>query len=98
MELSDIIIICLLVIAIYFWMNSKYTDCPEPVVQPPKVVYVYKPELDLQFDEKNFPSKLYNPLFTGPNVYQGGYHMDQGRVVLTQGTMPTSIKKDAGVV
>lgn len=75
-------------------MSNKSVECPEPVVQPAKIMYVYKPELDLQFNENNFPSKIYPQLFTGPNVYQGGYHMDQGRVVLTQGSMPKSIKKE----
>jgi hypothetical protein len=73
MELSDIVIICLLLISIIIWMNNTCKECPEVTALPPKIMYVYKPELDLQFNENNFPSKVYPQLFTGPNVYQGGY-------------------------
>lgn len=38
-------------------------------------------ELDAQFSETNFPSKIYSNLFTGPNTFIGGYSIDSGRTV-----------------
>jgi hypothetical protein len=39
------------------------------------------PELDIQFSERNLPSKVYQDVFTGPNVWIGGYSsgMNSGR-------------------
>lgn len=83
MELSDFIIIILLISCVSMWFANFVGKCPpSPPPSPPKIVYRYRPELDLQFDPKNMPSKIYDYVFTGPNVYQGGYHLDQGRVVL----------------
>lgn len=82
MELSDFIIIVLLISCVSIWFANFVGKCPvPPPPPPPEIIYRYKPELDLQFDERNMPSKIYDYVFTGPNVYQGGYHMDQGRVV-----------------
>jgi hypothetical protein len=82
MELSDFIIILLLMSCVSIWFANFAGKCPvPPPPPPPQIIYRYKPELDLQFDENNMPSKIYDYVFTGPNVYQGGYHMDQGRVV-----------------
>lgn len=83
MELSDFIIIILLSSSVLIWFMNFYRACP-PIIQPrPQIIYRYRPELDLQFDENNMPSKIYDYIFTGPNVYQGGYHMDQGRAVMS---------------
>lgn len=82
MELSDFIIIILLMSCVSMWFANFFGKCPQPQPPPPpEIIYRYKPELDLQFDERNMPSKIYGYVFTGPNVYQGGYHLDQGRVV-----------------
>ena len=84
MELSDFIIIILLISCVSMWFANFLGKCPPPPPSPrPQIVYRYRPELDLQFDPKNMPSKIYDYVFTGPNVYQGGYHLDQGRTVLT---------------
>lgn len=76
MELSDIIIIMLLISCLLMWIITFITECPS-VKSPPLIIYKYNPELDLQFDERNFPSKIYNNLFGGENVYMGGYKLDQ---------------------
>lgn len=85
MEISDFVIIVLLISCVSMWFTNFLGKCPpSPPPPPPQIIYRYKPELDLQFNENNFPSKIYDYVFTGPNVYQGGYHLDQGRVVQTQ--------------
>jgi hypothetical protein len=38
------------------------------------IVYKKFPELDLQFDERNLPSRVYKDLFIGENVWIGGYN------------------------
>jgi hypothetical protein len=82
MDIADFIIIVLLMSSVFMWIANFMGKCPAPPPPPPpEIIYRYKPELDLQFNENNFPSKIYDYVFTGPNVYQGGYHMDQGRVV-----------------
>jgi len=85
MDLTNLIVIILLIICAILWSLNLFKQYPEMNAeqQPIKVMYIYKPELDLQFNKSNFPSKLYDNLFTGENVYQGGYHMDQGRTMLT---------------
>lgn len=93
MELSDMIIVILLISCISMWylVSTQKEDCV-----PQKVIvkeYIFKPELDLQFDQANFPSKLYDNVFTKPNVYQGGYNMDQGRnIITTKNDKVTQIK------
>ena len=75
MNFSDVIIILLLLACVWFWHKVSLKECPklpEPQVQ---IVYRYKPELDLQFNENNFPSKIYDYVFTGRNVAQGGYQL-----------------------
>lgn len=74
MEFTDFIIIVLLISCISMWLANIINECPSlPPPSPPQIVYRYRPELDLQFDENNMPSKVYDDIFTGPNVYQGGY-------------------------
>lgn len=82
MEISDFIIIVLLTSSVCIWFTNFWGKCPPPPpLPPPQIIYRYKPELDLQFNENNFPSKIYKGILSGPNVYQGGYNMDQGRVI-----------------
>lgn len=76
MEFLDVIIIILLICCIILWSANLYKPCPTM-----KILYKYKPELDLQFSEQNMPSKIYDYVFTSPNVYQGGYNLDQGRIL-----------------
>jgi hypothetical protein len=84
MELSDFIIIILLISCVSMWVANFFGKCPQlPTPPPPQIIYRYKPELDLQFDERNMPSKIYGYVFNSPNVYQGGYNLDQNRTVLS---------------
>lgn len=40
------------------------------------------PELDIQFSERNLPSKVYEDIFTGPNTWFGDFSgMNSGRGV-----------------
>jgi hypothetical protein len=74
MELSDFIVIILLGSCVSMWFANFFGKCPiPPPPPPPQIVYRYRPELDLQFDERNMPSKIYDDIFNSPNVYQGGY-------------------------
>jgi hypothetical protein len=73
MELSDFIIIILLISCIAIWFINLFSKCPTQPLLQPQIVYKYRPELDLQFDERNMPSKIYDYVFNGENVYQGGY-------------------------
>jgi hypothetical protein len=79
MEFSDFIIIILLIICLIMWVITYTTKCPPQTQLPPQIIYKYNPELDLQFDERNFPSKIYNDVFSGENVYMGGYKLDQAK-------------------
>jgi len=72
MRFSDIIIILLFIFCIISWILNYFRKCPS-LSSKPMVVYKYRPELDLQFNEENMPLKVYKQMFTGPNVYQGGY-------------------------
>jgi len=76
MELSDIVIIILLIIAIYVWYQNLNKKCPVTVTPPAQIIYRFKPDLDLQFDTTNFPTAVYDQMFSGANTYQGGYKLD----------------------
>lgn len=86
MELSDIIIICLLLCCLTMWGLNFTTQCPSPVMLPPRIVYKYRPELDLQFSKENLPSQVYTNIFNGNNISQGGYNL------LNTGRPPASQK------
>ena len=72
MELTDYIIIILLLSCSFLWGLNLLKKCPQPD-NTRQIVYRYRPELDLQYDENNTPSKIYDFMFNGPIVYQGGY-------------------------
>lgn len=58
------------------------TNCPAPTLcAEPKYKYKYTtvPTVDSQFSQSNFPSVVYDEIFTGQNTYQGGYQLDQGK-------------------
>jgi hypothetical protein len=82
MEFSDIVIIFLLLIAIIVWLINLNKKCPVVIQPEPRIIYRFKPELDLQFDSTNFPTAVYTDLFNGPNTYMGGYKLDSGRSTL----------------
>lgn len=73
--MSKVIFIILIILLIglsfilwYFHINND-KECP-----PPLIVYKDPPlPLDIQFSPDNYPSILYNDLFTGSNVWIGGY-------------------------
>jgi hypothetical protein len=71
MEFLDILIIILLICCIFLWIVNLYKPCPDI-----KILYRYRPELDLQFSETNLPSKIYDYIFNEPNVFQGGYNLE----------------------
>lgn len=72
MELSTIVVIMLLITAILLFILNFLKSCPPQ--KPAIIVYKSFPELDLQFDENNFPSKVLDHIFTGNNVWIGGYN------------------------
>jgi hypothetical protein len=54
------------------------TSCP-----PPRIITtggskfsIVPTTVDLQFSQSNFPSVVYDDVFTGSNVFQGGYSLD----------------------
>ena len=73
MQLSDIIIIILLISSIFLFIMTFFKKCP-PQTQP-IIVYKNYPELDLQFSENNLPSHLYNNVFNEQNPWIGGYKL-----------------------
>lgn len=79
MDFSDIVIIFLLLIAIIVWLININKKCPVVIQPEPRIIYRFKPDLDLQFDSTNFPTAVYSDLFSGPNTYMGGYKLDSGR-------------------
>ena len=72
MEFSDIFIILLIIISIILFALALMKRCPECINQP-IIVYKKFPELDLQFSPDNYPTKVYNDVFTGNNPWLGGY-------------------------
>jgi|UniRef100_A0A6C0DWF7 hypothetical protein len=52
---------------------------PEIKCPGPQVVYRYVPEhtLDMQFSDKNRPSKIYKDMFVNKNIWVGGYDMGE---------------------
>lgn len=75
MELVIIVLLCILALLFLFNNTPDLTDKNER-----KIV----PIADIQFSEQNFPSVVYEDIFSGPNVWQGGYNLDQGRPVAKQ--------------
>ena len=67
----------LLIFGMYILNKTKCPVCPElkPCIIDnigiPSVRII--PELDIQFSDNNLPSNVYNDLFTGPNVWLGGF-------------------------
>lgn len=63
------------------WYISSTRKCNAQKLLPPKVVYRYRNELDLQFDPSNYPTNIYDNVFNGTNVAQGGYQLlNTGRI------------------
>lgn len=69
---SLILVIILLIITIILLILNFVKKCP--LEKSPKIIYKSFPELDLQFDEKNLPSNVLDNIFTGNNVWIGGYN------------------------
>lgn len=93
---SDIVIIILLLISIALWVINMIIKCQDSVQPKPQIIYRFRPDLDLQFDASNFPSKIYTNMFSGANVSQGGMSTDQGRgaiSVLNQNTQGGTLNR-----
>lgn len=75
MKFSDIVIIFLLLIAIIVWLININKKCPVIIQPEPQIIYRFKPDLDLQFDSTNFPTAVYSDLFSGRNIFQGNYQL-----------------------
>ena len=96
----NLIIITLLALAIIFSTFSFYTQCPrcKECGDSIKTQEQTPPLLDLQFSPKNFPSVIYDNLFTGSNPYLGGYKLaDTGRQTVKEqtgvSTKPLNVQK-----
>ena len=78
----------LLIIWVYIIQQKENIKCPEPktcIIDNIGIPGVrIMPELDLQFSNTNLPSYVYQDVFTGPNVWLGGYNaaMNAGRTVI----------------
>lgn len=82
MQLTDYIIIVLLTSSLLMFIVTSMKKCPKHIELKPQIIYKYSPELDLQFDERNFPSKVYNDVFNGQNPTIGGYELSRKTIVL----------------
>lgn len=82
MEFSDIVIIILLLIAIIIWIINANKHCPQIIQPEPQIIYRFKPDLDLQFDNSNFPTTIYGQMFSGPNTTIGGYTLNSEKNTL----------------
>lgn len=84
MQFTDFIIIILLTSCVLIWFTNLIYKCPvkKSIPIPERTQIKYSPELDLQFDERNFPSKIYSGIFSSPNIYMGGYNLDQGKSII----------------
>lgn len=69
----NVIIIILIICSLLLWYSSytKTIDYQKPIIE-----YRDSPlPLDIQFSKENFPTVVYNPLFTGPNPWIGGFNL-----------------------
>lgn len=96
MQLSDILIIFLLLSCVTLWIINMNKKCPDIRQQPPQIIYKFRPDLDLQFNPTNFPSEIYSEMFKGGNIAQGGMSNDRGRN--TGGTLVTNQNKTGGTL
>ena len=74
-----IIVSLVVVLVVYFTSEPTVKRAVEPKFSLKD--YPIIPIADIQFSEQNFPSVVYADIFSGPNVWQGGYNLDQGRVI-----------------
>lgn len=80
----------IILMVMYFRKKPICPKCPEQ--EPCKIDNIgipsvrIIPELDLQFSENNLPSRIYEDVFTGPNIWIGGFQgeaaMNAGRSVI----------------
>jgi len=72
----NIIIIILITMSLLLWYFSYIrTSLKTQLDQKPISVMVYPLPLDIQFSKENFPSFVFNQLFTGPNPWIGGFSL-----------------------
>lgn len=79
MDYMILLIILLAFAVLITGFFNKQQVCP-----PTKVIYKYVPEnqLDIQFDEQNFPSNIYKEMFLKSSPWIGGYYMGNGRTYI----------------
>lgn len=80
-----VIFTIILVICVIILVFSKDVYCE------PKIMYkvVTEPILDMQYDEKNKPSLIYNDMFNESSPWIGGYQLGIGKTY----TVPREEKK-----
>lgn len=81
-------------VSLYFYWSLSEKCSESKIMEIKKLIRVIPltqtalagkvPTVDIQFSEKNFPSVVYDDLFTSGNIWQGGYQLDQGRTSTTQ--------------
>jgi hypothetical protein len=76
-ELNLINIIILVILSVGFASLFTSWATPELNCPGPQVIYRYVPEhtLDMQFSDKNKPSKIYKDMFVSKNIWIGGYDL-----------------------
>jgi hypothetical protein len=76
----DFVVIILLTIGLTLIIISQFKCyCP-----PPKTVYQVVPKhpLDVQFDDRNKPSEIFNDMFTKSTPWIGGYDLGSGKTYI----------------
>jgi hypothetical protein len=69
----NMIILILIFTSLWLWYIS-YEIHSNVYVDNTKITPLPLP-LDLQFSKENFPTIVYNPLFTAPNPWIGGFNL-----------------------
>ena len=86
----DILLFVLLVTGLVLlgisWFKSELT------CDPPKIIYKYVPAstLDVQFNNENFPSQIYNDMFTQSSPWIGGFTLGNGKTYAVQQAQKSS--------
>jgi hypothetical protein len=75
--MEHVIILLLIILLICIGLTSEIEAKNETKTDSKRII----PTVDIQFSEQNFPSVVYEDIFSGPNIWQGGYNLDQGRPI-----------------
>ena len=63
------------VITLYMYYSKGSYCPPKKCIETRALQQKIIPTVDIQFSEQNFPSVVYNDIFSGDNVWQGGYKL-----------------------